>query len=101
MLYNFEENKTIENINASADTGWNVESIFKTDSEGNFGVFYYKGVAEPFQEITASADTDAVFYLNKTISYGDITLFMFLVIFLVWSVIVGLWKFVYPRNFKN
>lgn len=58
-------------------------------------------ISDLFQKITATPDTDAVFYLNKSISYGDILVCVFLTIFLVWGVIVGLWKLVFPFNFKK
>jgi hypothetical protein len=58
-------------------------------------------LSDLYEKIIASPDTGAFFYLNKTITYGDIILFVFLVIFLVWGVIVGLWKFVFPFSFRR
>ena len=110
MIYNYSESVSISQVNASADAGWRVISIVKGTGAEQFNVFYINQSVIPvvetnltntYQQITATPDTTASFYLNKSLSYGDIILFVFLSMFLVWSIIGALWKFVFPFNFKK
>lgn len=43
-------------------------------------------------------ETGAEFYLQKTMSYGDLLLIIFVSIFLVWGIVRFLWNFVYERK---
>lgn len=54
-----------------------------------------------YEKVEASGDTTAIFYINKSLSYGDIITFIFYTIFIIWGIIVGLWKFVFPFSFKR
>jgi hypothetical protein len=58
-------------------------------------------LADLYQKVTATPDTDAVFYINKSMSYGDVIIIFFAFLFLVFGVVVALWKFVFPFNFKK
>jgi len=110
IFYDYSEAVSLSQVNASADAGWRVISITKATGSGSFNVFFVNQMSIPvvetnltntFQQITATPDTTASFYLNKTISYGDIILYVFLTMFLVWSIIGALWKFVFPVNLKK
>lgn len=107
MQYDYLLNPTLtlENLNASADQGWTLQSIQITDSnlsDKTFLITLEKGLNETYMEkVDATNDTDASFYLSKTLTYGDIVLFVFLTMFLVWSIIKCLWSFIYPSNFKR
>lgn len=45
-----------------------------------------------------NASTDAEFYLEKTINYGDLLIIIFLSIFLIFGIISFLWKFIYSKG---
>lgn len=68
------------------------------------------GVGEPFAmkkiecgerfELIENPTTGAEFYIDKTMSYGDLILIVFISIFLVFSIFKFIWNFVCPRDKK-
>lgn len=102
MTYDFQAGQSLEQINLKASEGWEVNNIFQTTTPSNFDVFYSFGPPQYLEAITTTTGPSAgAFYLDKTFSYGDIILSVFLTIGLAFGIVICLWKFVYPLNFKN
>jgi hypothetical protein len=50
-----------------------------------------------FTQIT-NADNGATFWVNQSLSYGDILILFFIIIFFVFSVFKLLWNFLYKNS---
>jgi len=111
LEYRIEPELTLEEVNTIASEGWKV--------------IQYKNFGTDFKEILFVRGTDPVliqteqaildltqekiendfneFYINKTISYGDVLTITFLTIFLVFSIVGFIIKFLIPKfiNFKR
>lgn len=102
MIYDFQAGQNLEAINLKASEGWEVHSIFQTATPSNFDVFYSNGTPQYLEAIsTTTGPLPATFYLDKTFSYGDIILSVFLTIGLIFGIVICLWRFIYPFNFKQ
>lgn len=54
-------------------------------------------------ELIVNAETDAEFYISKTVDYGDILIITFLTMFLIFGILKFLTDFLIPKliNFKR
>jgi len=67
--------------------------------EGEFFNFKTFTCDERF-ELIENSTTGAEFYVDKTMSYGDLVLIVFISIFLVFSIFKFIWNFICPRDKK-
>jgi len=67
--------------------------------EGEYFNFKTFTCSERF-EVIENQSTGAEFYIDKTMSYGDLILVVFLSIFLVFSILKFIWNFICPRDKK-
>jgi hypothetical protein len=49
---------------------------------------------EPIYSLIQNTSTEAEFYVEKTLSYGDLILIVFLSIFLIFGIFKFLWNFI-------
>lgn len=115
--YLFLENIDIEVINSYAVDNWQVVHTNYQKISKKFDVLLVK---HPFIEISTGSmavfvrgntnetlisniETGREFYVNKTISYGDILMITFVMIFLVFGITAFLLNFFIPKfiNFKR
>lgn len=52
---------------------------------------------DPKFELIQNTETGAEFYVNKTLSYGELLIVIFLSIFLIFSIIKFLWNFIFQE----
>lgn len=53
--------------------------------------------ADEHLELIENASTGASFYIDKTFSYGDILLVVFLTLFLLYALLSAIFKFFWPE----
>jgi hypothetical protein len=67
-------------------------------AQGELWAFSYASCNQPIYTIIQNSENGAEFYIQKTLSYGDLLLVIFFSIFLVWGIVRFLWNFVYERK---
>lgn len=92
---------TIDDINELASQGWFLESAIKIESESadRFDVILGKTTTELIRNETTGAE----FFIDETVSYGDILLISFLMLFLIFGIMKFVLDFFIPKrvNFKR
>lgn len=94
--YNFLENLTIEQLNELGQDGWDITGIIVNASPSDtYNVFIKKGFQE--KTLITNETTGAEFWVEKTFSYGETIIIIFITIFIF--CIIG--KIIYNWLFKN
>lgn len=81
----------------------NCESSNPVDYEGNAPepgeLWHFKDIQCTSDQtvLLSSSDTDAEFYLNKTLDYGQIVLIIILSIALIFGILNFLWNFFFKK----
>lgn len=92
--YTYQENQTMSDINARAGENWFIASFSKNPEEQLFDVMYVQA-GEPLNTFVQNPQTGSEFFMDKTITYGDLILIIFCSIFLISGVFKFLWNFVW------
>lgn len=92
--YNYLQNLTLEELNELGNEGWEITDILANTTD-SFNVVFHKGFQEKI--LITATESGAKFWVDKTFSYGDSIIIIFLTIFAF--ALIG--KIVYNFLFKN
>ena len=94
--YQYLENTDINTINQLASKGWQVVKVEQVATE-SFNVFFGKNLIASSQELIVNEDAGRQFYVDKTVSYGDVLVCVFLMLFLIFGVMKFILDFFIPK----
>lgn len=100
--YKYLQKTNLETINQLTSEAWSIIHIEKANSE-SFDLMLGKNLMAGSQTLIINEDTGAEFFIDKSVSYGDILVVSFLMLFLIFGVMKFILNFFIPKlvNFKR
>jgi len=93
--YNYLENLTLEELNVLGQEGWEITGILVNTTD-SFNAFFHKGFQEKI--LMTSTESGAEFWVDKTFSYGESIVVIFLTIFLFAMIGKSIYNFLFKKN---
>lgn len=93
--YNYLENLTLEQLNELGQEGWEITGILVVSTD-SFGAFMRKGFQEKI--LVVNSETGAEFWFDKTFSYGESIVIIFLTFFLFSAIAKIIYNFLFKKN---
>jgi len=93
--YNYLQSLTLEELNELGQDGWEVSGIL-INATDNFDVFIFKGFQD--RVLITSTETGAEFWVDKSFSYGESVVVIFLTIFIFAIVGKIIYNFLFKKN---
>jgi len=93
--YNYLENLTLEQLNELGEAGWEITGILVNTTD-SFNAFFHKGFQEKI--LITSTTSGAEFWVDKTFSYGESIVIIFLTLFLFGVIAKIIYNFLFKKN---
>lgn len=93
--YDYLENLTLDQLNELGEAGWEITGILVNTTD-SFNAFLHKGFQEKI--LITSTESGAEFWVDKTFSYGESIVIIFLTLFLFGVIAKIIYNFLFKKN---
>lgn len=95
FYYDYQENLTMEELNVLGSEGWEITGIL-VNTTNSFNAFLHRGFQEKI--LITNTESGAEFWVDKTFSYGESIVIIFLTIFLFAVIGKTIYHFIFRKN---
>jgi len=95
LEYNYLENLTLEELNQLGSEGWEITEILVNTTD-SFSAFFTKGFQDKI--LITATESGAEFWVDKTFSYGESIVIIFLTLFLFGVIAKIIYNFLFKKN---
>lgn len=95
LEYNYLENQTLDQLNQLGSEGWEITDIL-INTTNSYDAFFTKGFQEKI--LITTTGSGAEFWVDKTFSYGESIVIIFLTLFIFSVIAKTIYNFLFKKN---